>query len=98
MQHFLRSGLQRIGAYRALIGWGVGSFTSAALVGAVGLLHLRFMTDSLGLAMSLAGLLVVVSKVYDAAIDPLVGVLSDRTHTRWGPHRPYLLGGAALAG
>lgn len=61
---------------RALIGWGVGSFTSAALVGAVGLLHLRFMTDSLGLAMGLAGMLVVMSRVYDALLDPVMGVLS----------------------
>ncbi|NBC35355.1 MFS transporter [Novosphingobium sp. FSY-8] len=82
---------------KALIGWGVGSFTSAALVGAVGLLHLRFMTDSLGLAMGMAGLLVVASKIYDAAIDPVVGVLADRTRTRWGRHRPYLVGGALLA-
>ena len=39
---------------RGLIGWGLGSFTSAALVGAVGLLHLRFMTDSLGIAIGMA--------------------------------------------
>jgi Na+/melibiose symporter-like transporter len=83
---------------KALIGWGLGSFTSAALVGAVGLLHLRFMTDSLGMAMGAAGLLVVLSKLYDAAIDPLVGILSDRTQTRWGRHRPYLALGGVLAG
>ncbi|MGA1797216.1 MFS transporter [Sphingomonas sp. 4RDLI-65] len=78
---------------RALIGWGIGSFTSSALVGAVGLLHLRFMTDSLGLAMGLAGMLVVIAKIYDAALDPVMGVISDRTRTRWGRHRPYLFAG-----
>lgn len=82
---------------KALIGWGLGSFTSAALVGAVGLLHLRFMTDSLGMAIGAAGLLVVLSKIYDAAIDPLVGILCDRTATRWGRYRPYLAGGGVLA-
>jgi len=82
---------------KALIGWGLGSFTSAALVGAVGLLHLRFMTDSLGMAMGAAGLLVVLSKIYDAAIDPLVGLLCDATSTRWGRYRPYLAGGGLLA-
>jgi len=82
---------------KTLIGWGLGSFTSAALVGAVGLLHLRFMTDSLGMAMGAAGLLVVLSKIYDAAIDPLVGLLCDRTATRWGRYRPYLAGGGLLA-
>ncbi|MDE1150859.1 MAG: MFS transporter [Azospirillaceae bacterium] len=82
---------------RALIGWGIGSFTSASLVGAVGLLHLRFMTDSLGIAMGLAGMLVVVSKVYDAAIDPVMGVISSRTHTRFGRYRPFLLAGGLLS-
>ncbi|MBB5686252.1 MFS transporter [Sphingobium boeckii] len=81
----------------AMIGWGVGSFTTAALTGAVGLLHLRFMTDSLGLAMGLAGMLVVISRVYDSALDPLMGVISDRTRTRWGRHRPYLFGGGVMA-
>ena len=82
---------------RAMVGWGVGSFTSAALVGAVSLLHMRFMTDSLGIAIGVAGLLVVLSKVYDAILDPLMGVASDRTRTPWGRYRPYLIVGALLA-
>jgi Na+/melibiose symporter-like transporter len=82
---------------RAMVGWSVGSFTSAALVGAVSLLHMRFMTDSLGIAIGVAGLLVVLSKVYDAILDPLMGVASDRTKTPWGRYRPYLIGGALLA-
>jgi Na+/melibiose symporter-like transporter len=80
-----------------MIGWGLGSFSSASLVSAVGLLHLRFMTDSLGLSIGLAGALVVVSRVYDTVLDPLVGVLSDRTRTRFGRYRPFLIGGGLLA-
>lgn len=82
---------------RQLIGWGLGSFTSASLVGAVGLLHMRFMTDLLGIAMAAAGFLVVLSKIYDAILDPLMGAFSDRTRTRWGRYRPYLAGGGLLA-
>jgi len=82
---------------RAMFGWGIGSFSSASLVSAVGLLHLRFMTDSLGLSIALAGALVVVSRVYDTVLDPIVGVLSDRTRTRYGRYRPYLIGGGLLA-
>jgi sugar (glycoside-pentoside-hexuronide) transporter len=82
----------------AYLGWAIGSFTSSALVSAVGLLHLRFMTDSLGLAIGLAGLLTVLSKVYDAACDPLMGHIGDRTRTRFGKYRPYLLGGGLFAG
>jgi Na+/melibiose symporter-like transporter len=80
-----------------MIGWGLGSFTSASLVGAVSLLHMRFMTDSLGIAIGVAGLLVVLSKFYDAVLDPLMGVASDRTKTPWGRYRPYLVTGALLA-
>ncbi|MFS0851092.1 MFS transporter [Novosphingobium panipatense] len=82
----------------AYIGWAIGSFTSAALVSAVGLLHLRFMTDSLGLAIALAGTLTVVAKIYDAMTDPLMGYIGDRTRTRFGQFRPYLLAGGLLAG
>lgn len=82
----------------AYLGWAIGSFTSSALVSAVGLLHLRFMTDSLGLAIGLAGMLTVLAKIYDAACDPLMGHIGDRTHTRFGKYRPYLLGGGLMAG
>lgn len=82
----------------AYLGWAIGSFTSSALVSAVGLLHLRFMTDSLGLAIGLAGMLTVIAKVYDAACDPLMGHIGDRTRTRFGKYRPYLFGGGLMAG
>ena len=54
---------------RAMIGWSVGSFTSAALVGAVSLLHMRFMTDSLGIAIGVAGSLVVLCLPRPARLD-----------------------------
>lgn len=81
----------------AYLGWTIGSFTSSALVSAVGLLHLRFMTDSLGLAITLAGALTVAAKVYDAFADLLMGHVADRTRTRFGQFRPYLLAGGVLA-
>ncbi|MFM2372445.1 MAG: hypothetical protein RIS85_2167 [Pseudomonadota bacterium] len=81
----------------AYFGWTIGSFTSSALVSAVGLLHLRFMTDSLGIAITIAGALTVFAKVYDAFADLLMGYVSDRTRTRFGQFRPYLLAGGLLA-
>ena len=59
---------------------------------------LLFMTNHLGIAALSAGLLLALSKVYDAVTDPLMGVLTDRTRTPWGRRRPYLLLGAFLAG
>src|SRR5436190_17180792 len=77
-----------------LLGWGLGSFTTSALSNAVGLLHMRFMTDSLGIAAALAGTIIGASKIYNLFIDPFMGAISDRTRSRWGRRRPYFLIGA----
>ena len=38
-----------------------------------------------------AGMLVLVTKLYDVVSDPVMGLIADRTNTRWGKYRPYLL-------
>jgi GPH family glycoside/pentoside/hexuronide:cation symporter len=59
-------------------------------------LLLFFMTNVLGIRPALAGLLLFVSKIIDVLSSPVIGMLSDRTHTRIGRRRPYLLGGGTL--
>ena len=81
----------------ALLGWGLGSFTTSVLINTVGLLQLRFMVDSLGIGIGVAGTLVALSKIYDAATDPVMGMICDQTVSRWGRYRPYLLAGGPLA-
>ena len=56
--------------------------------------YLYFLTDIAKLDPALAGLSLLIGKIWDAINDPLVGILSDRTRTRWGRRRPYLLFGA----
>ena len=56
--------------------------------------YLYFLTDVAKLDPALAGLALLIGKIWDAVNDPLVGMLSDRTRTRWGRRRPYLLFGA----
>ena len=56
--------------------------------------YLFFLTDVARLDPALAGLTVLVGGIWDAINDPLVGMLSDRTRTRWGRRRPFLLFGA----
>ncbi len=80
----------------AYAGWALGSFATSILVNATGLLGMRFMTDELGLGAALAGTMLALSKVYDGLTDPLMGVISDRTRSRWGRRRPYLFVGAIL--
>ena len=55
-----------------------------------------FYTDVFGIGMGAVATLLLVSRVWDAVNDPLIGSLSDRTRSRWGRFRPWLLFGAPL--
>lgn len=55
-----------------------------------------FYTDVFGIGMSAVATLMLVSRVWDAVNDPIVGTLTDKTRTRWGRFRPWLLFGAPL--
>lgn len=69
--------------------------TPALLVqAAVAVLYMFFLTETAGLEPVLAGLVFWVARVIDAVSDPLMGLVSDRTRTRWGRRRPYFLIGA----
>lgn len=74
--------------------WASGSFATGALFNAMALFGLFFMTGVLGISPALAGSILLVARVYDGVIDPLIGAVSDRTRHRWGPRRIYLLIGA----
>lgn len=52
---------------------------------------LMFYTDVFGISAAAASLLFLFSRIFDAANDPIIGILADRTRTRWGRYRPYLL-------
>ena len=78
------------------LGWGSG----AAVIGVLGfakVLLLAFLVDTVGLAAGLAGFLIAASKLYDIVADPVIGTFSDRTRSRWGRRRPYLLLGGLLS-
>ncbi|WP_043618424.1 MFS transporter [Nonomuraea candida] len=76
------------------LGYGVGSFCTATVNAVPGLLLLFYMTNFLAVPAWLAGVVVTAPKVWDLFINPLVGRWSDRTVSRWGPRRPWLLAGA----
>lgn len=79
------------------MGWGIGTLGMSVMFNSVNLLLSRFATDYLGIAASTFGLIYFVSKIYDAVTDPTMGWLSDRTKSRFGRRRPYLLLGGAIS-
>ena len=62
----------------------------------VGNFLMIFYTDIFGISMSAVAGLMLFSRVWDAINDPVIGSLSDKTHTRWGRYRPWLLIAAPL--
>ncbi|MBB5872540.1 Na+/melibiose symporter-like transporter [Allocatelliglobosispora scoriae] len=79
-------------------GYAMGSLATGAFGTVPGLLLLPYLTDTMGITAFLAGLLVLVPKAWDVLINPVAGRISDRTQSRWGARRPYLLfGGLAMA-
>ena len=76
------------------IGYGLGIF--GPMLGWVAAMQylMYFYTEVVGLAPGEAGLIFVIGLAWDAISDPLIGAIADRTRSRWGRYRPYLLFGA----
>jgi GPH family glycoside/pentoside/hexuronide:cation symporter len=82
---------------RALcLAYGAGSIGAGIFSTIPGLLLLFYLTDTLAVPAGLAGLAILIPKLWDIVTDPIVGAWSDRTRTRWGRRRPFLLAGALL--
>lgn len=80
------------------LGYASGSVATGAFGTVPGLLLLPYLTDTLGVASALAGLMVFLPKAWDVVLNPITGRLSDRAAVRSGSRRPFLLwGGLALA-
>ncbi len=73
------------------IGYGFGDAASSMFWKLFGMYLMFFYTDIFGIPAAVVGTMLLVTRVGDAAFDPLVGILGDRTNTRWGKFRPYLL-------
>ena len=73
----------------------LGDLTTNTVLGVLSLVYASyFLLEIAALRPILAGLIPLVGRMVDAVSDPLIGRLSDRTRSRWGRRRPYLLAGA----
>jgi GPH family glycoside/pentoside/hexuronide:cation symporter len=78
------------------VGWGVGSVVPIALMAVLSNLFLLYVVNTVGLSAALAATILGTTRIFDALIDTVMGGISDRTHSRWGRRRPYLLVGGVL--
>lgn len=73
------------------IGYGFGDMASSMFWKLFGAYLMIFYTDVFGLPAAVVGTMFLITRIWNSAFDPIVGVVADRTHSRWGKFRPYLL-------
>jgi GPH family glycoside/pentoside/hexuronide:cation symporter len=76
---------------REKIGYGFGDAAANFVFQTMLIFQLGFYTDVFGITAAAAGTLLLVGRFWDAAFDPLMGVIADRTNTKWGKFRPWVL-------
>ena len=81
-------------SFREKAGYGIGDLGFNLYWANISAFLLIFYTDVMGLGAAAVGTMILVTKLVGAAADPLMGVIADRTRTRFGRFRPYLLWGA----
>lgn len=73
------------------IGYGFGDASANFVFQIMVMFQVGFYTDVFGITAAAAGTLLLVGRFWDAIFDPIMGVIADRTETRWGKFRPWLL-------
>ena len=82
---------------RTLLAFGLPGFPLAALTVPLYIYLPAFYADEMGLGLTAVGAILLAARLFDVVIDPVVGMLSDRSSTRIGRRRPWLLLGTPLA-
>ena len=75
------------------LGYGICDFGGNLFFTATAFVLMNYLTDSVGLSAALAGIALMVGRLWDAFYDPVIGFISDKTATKMGRRRPFMLGG-----
>ena len=73
------------------MGYGTGDLASCLIWGTLSMYLMYFYTDIFGISAAAAGFMIMILRALDAFVDPGVGVIADRTRTKMGKYRPYLI-------
>ncbi|MBL7110865.1 MAG: MFS transporter [Bacteroidales bacterium] len=76
---------------REKIGYSLGDSAANFIFQTLMIFQLIFYTDTFGITAAAAGTLLLVVRVWDAIFDPMMGAIADRTKTRWGKFRPWII-------
>lgn len=76
---------------REKVGYSLGDTAANFIFQTMIIFQLAFYTDTFGISAAAAGTLFLVVRVFDAVFDPVMGIIADRTNTRWGKFRPWIL-------
>lgn len=83
-----------LGIWRQRFGYGIADFACNLIWQMITLYLMIFYTDVVGLKAAQVGLIFLITRIVDGVTDAVMGVIIDKTHTRWGKSRPYFLFGA----
>ncbi len=78
-------------SFREKAGYSLGDAAANFVFQTMILFQLNFYTDTMGITAAVAGTILLVGRLWDAFFDPMMGVIADRTNTRWGKFRPWVL-------
>ncbi|MGL4519783.1 MAG: MFS transporter [Phocaeicola sp.] len=73
------------------LGYSMGDFSANLVFQMMMIYQTKFYTDVFGLEGAIAGSVMLIARIFDAFVDPAVGLLSDRTQTKWGKFRPWVV-------